>query len=75
MNEHVGRIVNRVENERPFASRSTGIIAEFLAGQEPLGTMPARFGRVPGAAEARARIRPDGGSGGASAMGRSRGIR
>jgi hypothetical protein len=63
MDELVGRIVNNVGIEPPIADRAVGIILDFLATEGPSDKVQALLGRLPGAAEAIAAARAEGGGG------------
>jgi hypothetical protein len=63
MDELVGRIVANVGVERPVAERAVGIILDFLATEGPADKVQALLARIPGAAEAAAAARAEGGGG------------
>ncbi len=48
MNEYVGRVADRVGYEPPVVPRCIGIIVDFLGTQEPVRTVPALLGGLPG---------------------------
>jgi hypothetical protein len=61
MDELVGRIVSNVGIERPVAERAVGVILDFLHTEGPADKVEALLGRLPGAAEAIAAARAEGG--------------
>jgi hypothetical protein len=74
MDELVGRIVRNVSIERPIAERAVGIILDFLATEGPADKVQALVGRLPGAAEAIAAARTEGGGGLFGGMGGIMGV-
>ena len=74
MDELVGRIVSNVGIERPIAERAVGIILDFLATEGPADKVEALLGRLPGAAEAIAAARAEGGGGLFGGMGGIMGV-
>ena len=74
MDELVGRIVSNVGIERPIAERAVGIILDFLATEGPADKVQALVGRLPGAAEAIAAARAEGGGGLFGGMGGIMGV-
>ena len=74
MDELVGRIVSNVGIERPIAERAGGIILDFLATEGPADKVQALVGRLPGAAEAIAAARAEGGGGLFGGMGGIMGV-
>jgi hypothetical protein len=63
MDELVDQVVGNVGIDRPVAERALGIILDFLATEGPADTVQDLLGRLPGAAEAIASARAEGGSG------------
>jgi len=63
MDELVDRVVGNVGIDRPVAERAVGIILDFLATEGPADTVQDLIGRLPGAAEAVAAARAEGGGG------------
>jgi hypothetical protein len=63
MDELVDQVVGNVGIDRPVAERAVGIILDFLAAEGPPDTVQALLGRLPGAAEAVASARAEGGGG------------
>src|SRR3974377_1140829 len=63
MDELVVQVVGNVGIDRPVAERALGIILDFLAAEGPADTVQALLGRLPGAAEAVAAARAEGGGG------------
>jgi hypothetical protein len=61
MDELVDQVVGNVGIDRPVAERAVGIILDFLAAEGPADTVQALLGRLPGAAEAVASARAEGG--------------
>jgi hypothetical protein len=74
MEELVGRIVSNVGIERPIAERAVGIILDFLATEGPADKVEALLGRLPGAPEAIAAARAEGGGGLFGSMGGIMGV-
>jgi len=74
MDELVGRIVSNVGIERPIAERAVGIILDFLATEGPADKVQALVGHLPGAAEAIAAARAEGGGGLFGGMGGIMGV-
>jgi len=63
MDELVDLVAGNVGIDRPVAERAVGIILDFLASEGPPDTVQALLGRLPGAAEAVASARAEGGGG------------
>jgi hypothetical protein len=63
MDELVDQVAGNVGIDRPVAERAVGIILDFLASEGPADTVQALLGRLPGAAEAIASARAEGGGG------------
>jgi hypothetical protein len=63
MEELVDQVVGNVGIDRPIAERAVGIILDFLATEGPVDKVQALLGRLPGAAEAIASARAEGGGG------------
>lgn len=63
MDELVDQVVGNVGIDRPVAERALGIILDFLAAEGPADKVQALLGRLPGAAEAVAAARAEGGGG------------
>jgi hypothetical protein len=63
MDELIARIVGNVGIERPVAERAVGIILDFLATEGPADKVQALIERLPGATEAIAATRAEGGGG------------
>src|SRR5258707_11027595 len=63
MDELVDQVAGNVGIDRPVAERAVGIILDFLAQEGPADTEQALLGRLPGAAEAVASARAEGGGG------------
>lgn len=63
MDELVDQVAGNVGIDRPVAERAVGIILDFLASEGPADTVQALLGRLPGAAEAVASARAEGGGG------------
>ena len=63
MDELVDQVVGNVGIDRPVAERALGIILDFLAAEGPADTVQGLLGRLPGAAEAVAAARAEGGGG------------
>jgi hypothetical protein len=63
MDELVDNIVDNVGIERPVAERAVGIMLDFLATEGPTDAVQALLGRLPGATEAIASARVEGGGG------------
>ena len=74
MDELVGRIVSNVGIERPVAERAVGIILDFLATEGPADKVQALLARLPGATEAIAAARAEGGGGLFGGMGGIMGV-
>src|SRR5215470_3776117 len=69
MDELVDQVVGNVGIDRTVAERAVGIILDFLATEGPAEPVEALVGRLPGAAEAIASARAEGGGLSASAGG------
>jgi len=69
MDELIGRIVTNVGIERPVAQRAVGIIFDFLATEGPADKVPRLIEQLPGAPEAVAAARAEGGGGVLGGMG------
>ncbi len=63
MDELVDQVVGNVGIDRSVAERAVGIILDFLAAEGPAEAVQALLGRLPGAAEAVASVRAEGGGG------------
>src|SRR5260221_13039761 len=63
MEELVDQVVGNVGIDRPIAERAVGIILDFLATEGPVDKVQALLGRLPGAADAIASARAEGGGG------------
>src|SRR5260370_28583410 len=63
MDELVDLVAGNGGIVRPGAKRAVGIILDFLASEGPPDTVQALLGRLPGAAEAVASARAEGGGG------------
>jgi len=63
MDELVDQVVGNVGIDRSVAERAVGIILDFLAAEGPAEAVQALLGRLPGAAEAVASARAEGGGG------------
>jgi hypothetical protein len=63
MDELVDQVVGNVGIDRPVAERAVGIILDFLAAEGPTDTVHSLLERLPGAAEAVASARAEGGGG------------
>ncbi len=63
MKELVDQIVGNVGIDRPVAERAVGIILDFLSAEGPADAVHALLRRLPGAAEAVASARAEGGGG------------
>ena len=63
MDELVDQVVGNVGIDPPVAERAVGIILDFLAAEGPADTVQSLLGRLPGAAEAVAAARAEGGGG------------
>jgi hypothetical protein len=63
MDELVDQVAGNVGIDRPVAERAVGIILDFLAAEGPAEPVQALLGRLPGAAEAVASARAEGGGG------------
>lgn len=63
MEELVDQVVGNVGIDRPVAERAVGIILDFLSAEGPADAVQALLGRLPGAAEAIASARAEGGGG------------
>jgi hypothetical protein len=74
MDELVDQIVGNVGIERPVAERAVGIILDFLATEGPADKVQALLGRLPGATEAIAAARAEGGNGLFGGMGGIMGV-
>lgn len=61
MEELVDQVVGNVGIDRPVAERAVGIILDFLSAEGPADSVQALLGRLPGAAEAVASARAEGG--------------
>jgi hypothetical protein len=69
MDELVDQVVGNVGIDRAVAERAVGIILDFLATEGPAEQVEALVGRLPGATEAIASARAEGGGLSASAGG------
>jgi hypothetical protein len=74
MDELIARIVSNVGIERPVAERAVGIILDFLATEGPADKVQALIERLPGATEAIAATRAEGGGGLFAGMGGIMGV-
>lgn len=61
MDELVDQVVGNVGIDRAVAERAVAIILDFLATEGPADTVEALFGHLPGASEAVASARAEGG--------------
>src|SRR5262249_10677398 len=69
MDELVDQVVGNVGIDRSIAERAVGIILDFLATEGPTDQVQTLLERLPGAAEAMASAREEGGGQSASAGG------
>src|SRR5215831_17277988 len=74
MDELVDQVVGNVGIERPVAERAVGIILDFLATEGPTETVTGLLERLPGAAEAVASARAEGGGGSLAGSGGIMGV-
>src|ERR1700730_7832569 len=74
MEELVDQVGGNVGIDRPIAERAVGIILDFLATEGPVDKVQALVGRLPGAAEAIAAARAEGGGGLFGGMGGIMGV-